>query len=359
MQNIKIKDKICTIDSVFSLNRRRQAEFDFPLVEFIKKYKSSSWLLSKHGRTDSFYTSDSGLYFTQKELKRMRRGEKILNLGKKLDCILPKEIQNQFEVITREKPDIISEVRERYDILRDYWSHLFDNSVRGFGLSRAWNVSIVCSLIFGMFLMTMLYRYLGQGVAAKTKDAGKNKIATEEIQGEVLGDSDLKKGDEITQKILEEYEKMLQEGRKKDALGDKIAEMTKGYPIEKMAYEIAKKDNVTAAFLVGIAMKESTWGKHVPVLDGKDCYNYWGYRGKRARMGTGGHTCFDSPKDAVDTVSKRIEFLIKNENIKTPEKMVTVWKCGYDCSWDNKKAVQKWVSDVDKYFEKFNELEKD
>ena len=116
---------------------------------------------------------------------------------------------------------------------------------------------------------------------------------------------------------------------------------------------IAKKDRMVAALIVAIGMKESTWGKHVPVLDGQDCYNYWGYRGIRDRMGTGGHTCFDSPEDAVNTVAKRIEFLVSNEKLNTPAKMV-VWKCGYDCSWDNQKAVNKWISDVDLYFKKLN-----
>jgi hypothetical protein len=35
--------------------------------------------------------------------------------------------------------------------------------------------------------------------------------------------------------------------------------------------------------------------------------------------------------------------------------MVVVWKCGYDCGWDNPEAVRKWVSDVNMYFEKFDE----
>jgi hypothetical protein len=110
---------------------------------------------------------------------------------------------------------------------------------------------------------------------------------------------------------------------------------------------------MVAALIVAIGMKESTWGLHVPVLNGQDCYNYWGYRGIRDKMGTGGHTCFDSPKDAVDTVAKRIEFLVSNEKLNTPAKMV-VWKCGYDCSWDSQKAVNKWISDVDLYFKKLN-----
>jgi len=72
-------------------------------------------------------------------------------------------------------------------------------------------------------------------------------------------------------------------------------------------------------------------------------------------MGTGGHTCFDSPKDAVETVAKRIDFLVNSEKLNTPEKL-KVWKCGYDCSWDNPVAVRKWVQDIDHYFKKFDKF---
>jgi hypothetical protein len=105
---------------------------------------------------------------------------------------------------------------------------------------------------------------------------------------------------------------------------------------------------------VAIAKKESNWGKRVPVLNGQDCYNYWGYRGVRDRMGTGGHTCFDSTKDAVDTVAKRIGFLVSNKKLNTPDKMV-IWKCGSNCAvTGGQAAANKWISDVSLYFDKLN-----
>lgn len=135
-------------------------------------------------------------------------------------------------------------------------------------------------------------------------------------------------------------------------LRGELAEMTKGYPIEKMIPLISRQDEEVAAFLISIAKKESNWGKRVPKLDGKDCYNYWGYRGIREKMGTGGHTCFDSPQDAVRTVSARIEKLI-DQDIDTPSKMV-VWKCGYSCNGHSDYSVKKWINDVDYYFGKIN-----
>ncbi len=87
------------------------------------------------------------------------------------------------------------------------------------------------------------------------------------------------------------------------------------------------------------------------MLNGEDCFNYWGYRGVRDRMGTGGHTCFDNPKDAVDTVGKRITTLIKKYKLTTPEDMI-VWKCGSSCAGHNNYGVQKWILDVGYYFKK-------
>ena len=129
-----------------------------------------------------------------------------------------------------------------------------------------------------------------------------------------------------------------------------IKEMVKGYPMEEMVPYIIQKDTKVAAFLVSIAKKESNWGKRVPILNGQDCYNYWGYRGIRDRMGTGGHTCFDSPEDAVNTVARRLQDLVQSD-VDTPQEMV-IWKCGSACDKDSQVAVKKWISDVNIYFQK-------
>ena len=143
------------------------------------------------------------------------------------------------------------------------------------------------------------------------------------------------------------------ENQDKAIMEKNIREMVKGYPIEKMVPYIVNQDPKVAAFLVSIAKKESNWGKRVPVLNGQDCYNYWGYRGIRDRMGTGGHTCFDSPQDAVETVAQRIQNLI-DKDIDTPQEML-VWKCGSSCVGHNPYDVKKWVSDIALYFKKIDE----
>ncbi len=137
-------------------------------------------------------------------------------------------------------------------------------------------------------------------------------------------------------------------------IATRVREMTHGYPIEGMSEYIARFDEKTAGFLVSIAKKESSWGERVPVLDGRDCYNYWGFRDPDNTLGSGGHTCFTSPEQAVRQVGKRIRELVYTYDRDTPREMV-VWKCGSSCSQDISGSVQKWISDVDWYYDDFME----
>lgn len=146
------------------------------------------------------------------------------------------------------------------------------------------------------------------------------------------------------------------ENQDKIALEAEIRKIVQGYPIEEMVPYIVEKDPQVAAFLVSIAKKESNWGKRVPVLNGEDCYNYWGFRAGRKRMGTGGHTCFDNPRDAVDTVAARIENLVESD-VDTPREMI-VWKCGSNCAGHEPGSVQKWISDVNLFFKKLYPVNK-
>lgn len=128
-----------------------------------------------------------------------------------------------------------------------------------------------------------------------------------------------------------------------------VAKMVKGYPIEDMLPYITKQDRDTAAFIVGIAKKESNWGKRIPVTEnGEDCYNYWGYRGEGSRGIAMGHGCFGSKKEAVKVISARIDSLMHEYQRDTAQEMV-VWKCGYSCDAHSTESVEKWVSDVGYY----------
>ena len=129
-----------------------------------------------------------------------------------------------------------------------------------------------------------------------------------------------------------------------------IKKMVAKHPMEKMAPYIAKQDREVAAYLVAIAKKESNWGKYSPQKNGKSCYNYWGYRGSYNQTRSG-YSCFASPKQAVDEVGGRMAELI-DQDLNTPQKMV-VWKCGRICSAHDPNSVNKWIQDVDLYYNKF------
>jgi hypothetical protein len=324
------------------------------LLSFKQYYKKepSSVFFSKNGIVSEFFTEDSGLYFSPAELVKIRKGEKIEKKVSRFDS-LQLRIRDNGQLLSVRKTDLMTlRIKKRYSSTSNYLADLLDGAVEGVSMAKMWNLSVIGAVIFGMFTMTMIYRYLGQNVSASFQDTTESwQTSYQSEQPPVSTDINDGIDSEYITRILENADSSDQIS--KSAFAKEIMDMVKGYPIEKMVPEIVKKDRIVAAFLIAIAKKESDWGNHVPVLNGEDCFNYWGYRGIRDKMGTGGHTCFESPKDAVDTVGERIEYLVSETKRNTPDKMV-VWKCGYDCSWDNKTAVKKWISDVDWYFQKLN-----
>lgn len=209
--------------------------------------------------------------------------------------------------------------------------------------------SIVSGIAFGMVSMAFIAQVFGPGVFARSEEpVEKISVAqtSEPSQVEQMRNLDYDPSQDI---FFEYFNEATQEEYEKN-----IREMVKGYPIEAMLPYILAQDRLTAAFLIGIGKKESNWGKRVPVLEDQDCFNYWGYRGVRRMMGTGGHTCFNSRKDAVETVAKRLNKLIQSEKLDTPEKLI-VWKCGFSCEGHSRESVKKWISDVDMYYEQLKE----
>jgi len=184
--------------------------------------------------------------------------------------------------------------------------------------------SIVGGIAFGMVSMAFMEHYFGPGVFARSEENAQivPVVATEVVS---TAPASVETYDPDQDVFFEYFGQVT-----KERYEESIRDMVKGYPIEPMLPFIFAQDRLTAAFLIGIAKKESNWGKRVPVLKGQDCFNYWGYRGIRRMMGSGGHTCFNSRADAVATVSTRLEKLIHSEKLDTPEKMI-VWKCGFSC----------------------------
>lgn len=326
-----------------SVSTKKENEKIFNIWE-INSWNAKSTLFS-HGKVmDRFFTDDSGLYITPKNQKLLNQGIKINNNISGFDSLSSRVINNYLKFKPSKNDILYRSLARNYAKIQEGFSNIPRNIVNQLTIVRLWNLSVVGAIILGMISMTFIYRYFGIGASAE-ESAG--KVVINAPVEKVLGAEDIK-NDEETVKYIEEVIQELENSKKEEFEGE-IKKMVKGYPIEKMTPYIAEKDRIVAAFLVGIAKKESNWGKRVPVLNGEDCYNYWGYRGIRKRMGTGGHTCFDSREDAVDTVAKRIEFLVKEKNLNTPAKM-SIWKCGSACNKDGQ--VGKWISDVDLYFKK-------
>ena len=130
-----------------------------------------------------------------------------------------------------------------------------------------------------------------------------------------------------------------------------ISEILQDTPMEKMANIISRQPRIVSAFLVGIALKESGLGRHAPHKNGKDCYNYWGYKGN-INLTAGGYSCFSSPQQAVAVVGKRIANLVQQQ-IDTPQEMI-IWKCGSSCKGHSPARVASWINDVSLYFNRLN-----
>jgi hypothetical protein len=131
-----------------------------------------------------------------------------------------------------------------------------------------------------------------------------------------------------------------------------IEKLVGNKPMKNMVSEISSRNPKTASYLVAIAKHESNLGKFSPKKDGKDCFNYWGFRGTYNRTDSG-YSCFDSPEQAVLVVGDRIQGLTEIENITTPEEML-VWKCGVSCASHDPGDVMRWKRDVDFYYKKIS-----
>lgn len=129
---------------------------------------------------------------------------------------------------------------------------------------------------------------------------------------------------------------------------EKLYGLVGNFPIKEMVPFIAGYDREVAALVVGIAKKESDWGKHAPSKNGQDCFNYWGYKSSGSRGTAMGYACFGSAEEAVTAVAGRIGHFV-DKKLNTPAKMV-VWKCGSSCAWDNPANVRKWIADVSVYY---------
>ena len=231
--------------------------------------------------------------------------------------------------------------------MRNHLQRLLQKGVQKLrGLTRTQKKNIILAitiLVLGTGLF--FYHYLGQKTAISK--AG----SVQEIDPLVLDPLNrIGKGiNKTDKKICDKAENEIL--RADRIIEEKMLGLLNDHHIEVMVPELAKQDKEVASFVFAIAKKESDWGKHAPHKNGRDCYNYWGYKGGYNPT-RDGYSCFDSPKQAVEEVSQRIATLI-DKKINTPERMV-VWKCGSTCAGHDPGGVQKWISDVRTYKSKLN-----
>ena len=212
------------------------------------------------------------------------------------------------------------------------------------------NILILINLVLGMGLFFSIlfeknaYAFQEKNNSKPKKEVvdplakiGKEKIILGKVNSKnvCLEDKDSKKN--ISKKEdVKNNEKM-----------EEIREIVSGSPMEKMLPSICEKDDRVAAFLIGIAKKESDFGFHSPRKNGRDCYNYWGFKGGYNPV-AGGYSCFDSPEQAVAEVGRKIEQLV-SKKVDTPERMV-VWKCGSSCAGHDPGSVRSWIGTVRTYY---------
>ncbi|MDH4330604.1 MAG: hypothetical protein OEV93_03575 [Candidatus Moranbacteria bacterium] len=336
---------------------------DQSLYDLKRAQAAASSVLFSKGRVQSkFFTNESGLYDIPNRQKFTKDGRVMTKKTKTWDGLSSRIVDEYTHHKTiRAGSFLYRQYRKAKRKCGEMNEEVKDGTkafVSRISFVHIWNTSIVMSVLAGMFFMSMVYKYLGQSASA-LESIDQTQIAYERTMENYKNQKD-KKNEEAEEvwnpEKEEEYMKSIMsvmEKKKEESFEKEVWDMVEGYPIEKMIPYILEKDRTVAAFLIGIAKKESNWGKRKPVLNGKDCYNYWGYRGIRDKMGSGGHTCFDSPKDAVDTVAKRLSTLV-DEDLDTPSEMI-IWKCGSSCKGHSDYSVKKWISDVDMYFKQLNE----
>ena len=333
------ENKKAQLDSVFA-ERGSNAFFDWEKTEEVPEKDSKSVLFSRGKRMESFFTEDSKLYITPKEQKLIERGIK-LNSSRIFDGASVRIVGEYRKIRTSKNDFLYKKLIGKLEKLPEEISEFPENFARQLTPMKLWNLSVVGAIILGMVSMTFIYKYLGSGASAV---GNANEVASNTQMEKVLGEEDTKVGEDIAryiEQVVADSEKI-----KEDEFEKRVTDMVKGYPIKEMLPFLFEKDRTVIAFYIAIAKKESNWGKRVPVLKGEDCYNYVGYRAIREKMGSGGHTCFNSPKDAVDTITKRMAFLIEEKKLDTPAKM-SIWKCGSASACKKDKQVGKWISDVE------------
>ncbi|OGI26250.1 MAG: hypothetical protein A3J76_01565 [Candidatus Moranbacteria bacterium RBG_13_45_13] len=196
--------------------------------------------------------------------------------------------------------------------------------------------------------------FVSKTAFSKTDDPTNNLPIEDKYEVKLIGTNIKNKSGKICSGENDEYQKELakrESGEDRNELKEDVADIVKNTPMAAMTDAISQKPRPVAAFIVGIAMKESKFGVYSPKKGGRDCYNYWGFKGGGTTV-AGGYTCFASPEQAVDAVGGKIEKMVA-KGVRTPAQAIS-WKCGSSCAGHGEANVRKWISDVAINFYKIN-----
>lgn len=196
--------------------------------------------------------------------------------------------------------------------------------------------------------------FVSKTALSKTIDPANNLPVEDEYNVKLIGTNLKSRDGKICSSENEDYQKILakkESGGDRNDLKEDVEKIVKNTPMAAMTDAISKKPRPVAAFIVGIAMKESKFGVYSPKAGGRDCYNYWGFKGGGKTI-AGGYSCFESPEQAVDAVGGKIEKMVA-KGVRTPAQAIS-WKCGSSCAGHGAVSVQKWISDVAINFYKIN-----
>ncbi|MDP1845135.1 MAG: hypothetical protein Q8L09_00120 [Candidatus Moranbacteria bacterium] len=197
--------------------------------------------------------------------------------------------------------------------------------------------------------------FLSKTAFSKTPDITNNLPVEDNYRMKLIGTNINPGKTKICSADNPEYQKYLENNKGGESddngLKEDVAAIVKNTPMAAMAEAISQKSRPVAAFIVGIAMKESKFGVYSPKLAGRDCFNYWGFKGG-GKTTSGGYSCFSSPDEAVNAVGNKIEKMVA-KGVRSPAQAIS-WKCGSSCAGHGQANVQKWISDVGINFYKIN-----
>ncbi|MDD5489137.1 MAG: hypothetical protein PHP25_00440 [Candidatus Moranbacteria bacterium] len=196
--------------------------------------------------------------------------------------------------------------------------------------------------------------FVSKTAFSKTADPTNNLPVEDKYNVKLIGTNFTSQTGKLCSSENEEYQKDLAKSAEAPDANDlkkDVQKIVKNTPMAAMVDPISEKDRTVAAFIVGIAMKESKFGVYSPKLAGRDCYNYWGFKGGGKTV-AGGYSCFASPEQAIDAVGGKIEKMVA-KGVRTPAQAIS-WKCGSSCAGHGQANVQKWISDVAINFYKIN-----